>query len=192
MHARLSYAAAALLLLLPCLSIRAQELGLYNSPKGIGVQCASGVRDGVFHTVTAFVDIYGVATSRCQYPGYRFNASRLYVLRTISAGDVNMRIYAGPGVSAGYVHDHDKGRGIDITNLISDSPGGMLAVSGEAGCRFDFGRLVSLDLSFTAEAGAHIRHNRKETGYTAAYLSIYNNGLLQAFYPQLSIFFSLR
>jgi hypothetical protein len=103
-----------------------------------------------------------------------------------------IRMFAGPGIGAGYVRDHDKGRGIDLTTLISDNPGLAFAASGDIGWRFDFGGFVSLDLSFTAEAGVHARRNEREKGYAATSLSIYNNGLMQAFYPQLSIVFKLR
>ena len=103
-----------------------------------------------------------------------------------------MTLYAGPGISFGYVHDHDKGRKLfDIGSLIANNDGFMFAVSGDAGCRFDFGKTIALDLSFTADAGLHVRRNEKEKSYEAASLSIYNNGLLQALYPQLTILFKL-
>ena len=60
------------------------------------------------------------------------------------------------------------------------------------GCRFDFGGRVALDLSFATDAGLHIRRNEKEQKYMATSLSIYNNGLIQSFYPQLTILFKLK
>jgi len=180
-----------LLLAALCQPAAAQELGVYNSIKGIGAQYRSGEKAGVFHSATAFVDIYGVPTSRCRYPGYRFNVTRQYMLRSIEGDKCVFSFYAGPGISFGLVRDHDKGRGFDLTSLIADNPGVMLALSGGAGCRFDFGRRVALDLSFTAEAGVHMRENEDEKSYSATSLSIYNNGLLQAIYPQLTILFKL-
>lgn len=169
----------------------AQEAGLFNSPKGIGAQYRFPVKDGIFHTATGFVDIYGIPTSRCLYPGYRFNFSRQYVISELESNGLRYLFYLGPGVSFGYVRDHDKGRGIDLTSLMSDNPGFMLALSAGTGCRIDFGGRIALDLSFSAEGGVHVRRNEKEKGYTAASLSVYNNGFMQAWYPQLTILFKL-
>ncbi|MBQ9462933.1 MAG: hypothetical protein IJU68_04675 [Bacteroidales bacterium] len=169
----------------------AQEAGIFNSIKGFGAYFSLAEKNGVFHSATAFVDIYGVATSRCSFPGYKFNVSRQYIIREFDKSPVHMRLYAGPGISLGMVHDHDKGRGIDFTSLISDNTGFMLAVSGDIGCRFDFGSRVALDLSFMAEGGFHLREYEKEKSYSAASLSFYNNGILQDIYPQLTILFRL-
>ena len=192
MQLKLYTCLSVLLAALFCAPATAQDIGMYNSPKGVGAQFRFAEHDGIFHTATAFVDIYGVMTSRCQYPGYRFNFSRQYIFKKLEHDDVRMTLYAGPGISFGYVHDHDKGRKLfDIQSLIANNDGFMFAVSGDIGCRFDFGKRIALDLSFTADAGLHVRRNEKEKTYQAANLSIYNNGLLQAFYPQLTILFKL-
>lgn len=175
-----------------CVGASAQDAGIFNSLKGIGASVRFPERNGVFHSATAFVDIYGIATSRCSYPGYKANFSRQYSLKTWKLDDYSIKMYAGPGLSVGYVRDHDKGRGIDLVSLISDNEGMMFAASGDIGWMFDFGGLVSLDLSFTADAGVHVRRNEKERGYWSPSLSIYNNGLMQAFYPQLTIWFRFR
>ena len=169
----------------------AQDAGIFSSPKGIGATAATGVMDGAFYTLTAFIDIYGVPTSRCLYPGVRINASRQFILGEKQCRGYVMRFYAGPGFTAGYVRDHDKGRGIDLGSLMSDNQGFMFALSGDAGCRFDFGRTVALDLSFAADAGIHFRRNEKEKTYAATNLSIFNNGIYQMLYPQFTIFFKL-
>ena len=172
--------------------LRAQEAGLFSSPKGVGAVFRLPERDNVFHSATFYVDIYGVVTSRCSYPGYKLNISRQYIFSRLQRNGYSMTLYAGPGVSAGYVRDHDKGRGFDLVSLMSDNQGLMFALSGDAGCRFDFGGSVALDLSLTAEAGVHVRPNEREQSYQATYLSIYNNGLLQALYPQFTILFKIR
>ena len=171
---------------------RAQEsVGLYNSFKGFGATVRFPEKDGVFHTVLAYIDIYGVPTSRCSNPGIRFNASRQYVFARKERGDVHMTFYAGPGVTAGYVRDHDKGRGFDLVSLFGNTEGIAIALSGDAGCRFDFPGPVSLDLSFTADLGIHMRRNELEWGYFAPSVSIFNNGIFHALYPQLTILFRL-
>ncbi len=175
-----------------CLPAAAQEAGFLNSPKGFGAQYRFTESDGVFHTATALIDIYGIPTSRCSSPGIRFNFSRQYIFKQLESRGVSFTLYAGPGLSAGIVRDHDKGRWFDLTSLISENPGFMFALSGDAGCRFGFGRKVSLDLSFTADAGIHVRRNEDEPSYAATSLSIYNNGFLQAIYPQLTVLFKLQ
>ena len=174
-----------------CFPAGAQEAGFFNSPKGFGAQYCFAGNDGVFHTATAYLDIYGIPTSRCSSPGYRFNFSRQYIFHTMEHAGVGYTFYAGPGISTGVVRDHDKGRGFDLTSLISENPGFMFALSGDVGCRFDFGRKLSLDLSFLADAGIHVRVNEKEKSYTATSLSVYNNGFIQIFYPQLTILYKL-
>lgn len=183
---------ALALILAPAFFAGAQEYGLFNSPKGVGASVRLPEKDGIFHTVNAYVDIYGVVTSRCSYPGYKANISREYVCSRFERDGFSVSFYAGPGLSVGYVRDHDKGRGFDLTSLMADNEGVALALSGDAGFFFDFGRNVFLDLSWRAEAGIHLRRNEAEKTYNAASLSLYNNGLLQALYPQLTIYFRFR
>ncbi len=173
-------------------SLRAQEAGLFSSPKGVGAVFRLPQKDNVFHSATFYVDVYGVITSRCSYPGYKLNLSRQYVFKRFQRDGYSMTLYAGPGISAGFVRDHDKRRGIDFSSLMSDNQGLMFALSGDAGCRFDFDGRVALDLSFTAEAGVHVRRNEREQNYPATYLSVYNNGLMQVLYPQLTILFNIK
>lgn len=175
-----------------CVGVSAQDAGVFNSPKGIGASVHFPEKDGVFHTATAYVDIYGIPSSRCSYPGYKANFSRQYSLKTWEKDGYCIKMYTGPGITAGFVRDHDKGRGIDMTSLTSDNQGVVFAASGDIGWLFDFGGLVSLDLSLTAEAGVHVRRNEKEKGYWSPSLSIYNNGFMQALYPQLTILFRLK
>lgn len=193
MYRRIHTALILIILSLMPLHLQGQEsVGLFSSVKGIGATVRLPESGGVFHTATGFVDIYGVATSRCSNPGLRFNVSRQYVIGRTTKGDVGMTFYAGPGISAGFVRDHDKGRGIDLTSLMADNEGVMAALSADAGCRFDFGGLVALDLSFAGDLGVHIRQNEWEHGYFATSLSIYNNGWMQLLYPQITILFRLR
>ena len=193
MYGKLHIALLVLSLSLVPIQLGAQEsLGLFSSIKGVGATVRFPENNGVFHTVTSFIDIYGVATSRCSNPGIRFNVSRMYVFHRMDRGDVQLTFYAGPGASAGYVRDHDKGRGIDLKSLMADNDGFMAALSAGAGCRFDFSGKVALDLSLSGDLGIHIRRNERENGYFATSLSVFNNGWMQLPYPQLTILFKLR
>ena len=193
MYGKLHIVLPLLILSLVCTPSAAQEsFGLFSSPKGIGAQIRFPEQDGVFHSACAFIDIYGVATSRCSNPGLRFSVYRQYVLSRLQQSDVSLTFYAGPGATVGYVRDHDKGFGIDLKSLVSDNEGAVAAISGDAGCRFGFGGRVSLDLSFAADIGVHVRRNERESGYFAPSLSIYNNGWMQWLYPQLTFLFSFK
>ena len=181
-------------MLLLCISAKsqAQEIGVFNSAKGIGAAARFYDSPDAFVSTHFFIDIYGVVTSRCSYPGYRFNLSRQYIFARLPRNGFAMVFYAGPGITAGYVRDHDKGRGWDLTSLTSDNQGWIVGISGDAGCLFDFGGNVALDLSFMVEAGAHFRRTENESTYNAVSSSIYNNGILQSLYPQLTILFKLK
>ena len=193
MYGKLHIALPLFILSLVWVPSAAQEsVGVFNSPKGIGATVRLQESNGIFHTATAFVDIYGVATSRCSNPGLRFNVSRQYVLGRAQKGDVGLTFYAGPGATLGYVRDHDKGLGIDFKSLFSDNEGFIAAISGDAGCRFDFGGFVALDLSLASDLGIHVRKNEHEKEYFAPSVSIYNNGWMQWLYPQLTILFRLK
>ena len=193
MRESLCTAFAVLLLCLVPSGARAQEsLGIFNSPKGFGAEVRLPEKGRAFMSAHVFVDIYEVATSRCSYPGIRANVSRQYVLNRIEKEGVSYTLYAGPGISAGYVRDHDKGRGIDFTSLAGNNEGAMVALSGNFGCRFDFGGLISLDLSIAGDLGLHMRRNESERDFFAISTSIYNNGIYQILCPQLTILFNLR
>ena len=110
---------ALYLFLAPAVIAGAQEFGLYNSLKGIGASVRLPEKDGIFHTVNAYVDIYGVATSRCSYPGYKMNVSRQYVCRRFQRDGYSVAFYAGPGISLGYVRDHAR------ATLLSSMPKNM-------------------------------------------------------------------
>ena len=168
-----------------------ESIGLFNSIKGIGAAVRLPEKDGIFHSAYGFIDVYGVATGRCSYPGFRLNVSRNYVISRSDKADYSMCWYAGPGITAGYIRDHDKGRGIDLVTLFGNNEGLALALSGTGGLRFDFHGPFSLDLSFTADLGIHIRRYEHESGYFAPSVSIFNNGFLQALYPQLTILYRL-
>ena len=168
-----------------------ESIGLFNSPKGFGAELRTRPSDGIFHSALAYVDIYGVVTSRCSYPGFRLNVSRQYIINSWERGDTRFTWYAGPGISTGYVHDHDKGRGIDLDSLLGENEGFVVALSADTGCRVDFPGRIAFNLSFTGDLGIHVRRYEKEKSYNAPGLSIFNNGLMQALYPQFTILVKL-
>lgn len=170
-----------------CMHADAQNIGigLFNSPKGFGISLEQEGRKSpdFFNSYTLFADIYGTCTSRTPHPGIKFNASRLYYLDAITGSEATFIFYVGPGISAGYVHDFEKDYLTDFYKALSKNAGAVLALSGTGGCRFSFNKAIMLDLSFTIEAGMHLR---RENGSTK--LSLYKNGIFQTIYPQLTIY----
>lgn len=141
-----------------------------------------------FNAFTVFVEVFGIPTGRTGEPGVKFNYSHNFNMKLIERNSTKFSFYAGPGVSCGYLKDFEVGSRIGDNLALTKSHGAMLALSGTGGCRFLFNRVISLDISFTAELGVHLRRGEVVNGLN---LSMYRNGLLQCFYPQASILFDL-
>ena len=173
-------------LLLSCLCASAQRpsAGMYNSVKGFGLSFSLQSEDGEMDVFTAYADIYGIPSGRSKVPGAKFNYSHQFVFTTLVFNDAVLDIYAGPGVTAGYVHDHESGFFTDYDKPLLLNMGVVGALSGTVGCVFSFSRKLMLDLSWTVEGGIHMR--RDETLENID-LKLYKNGLTQAWMPQLVI-----
>ena len=62
-------------------------------------------------------------------------------------------------------------------------------MAGTAGLRIDFPRRLTLDISFTAAPGIHLRSDRS-TG--ALLLSFYKAGVYHVYYPQINLLYRFR
>lgn len=155
----------------------APSAGLFNSYKGFGLSFMREGKDRQDYSFTLIADIYGLPSGTVEKPGIKGNFSRIYMMDLIPAGFADVRIYAGPGISVGYVHDRGKG-----------NPGFVGALSGTAGLHADFGRNISLQFGFTAEFGLHYRTDER---FDIKDLSFYKNGIFESLYPELTIYFKL-
>lgn len=161
------------------------SFGLYNSVKGFGFSLNVANGEGTWvDALILFADIYGFPTARTHAPGIKFNYSREFIIHTIETPEVLFSFYFGPGFSAGYVKDYEKSYFQDITVHLTNNHGFVAALSGTGGCRFNFTKHIELDLSFTLEAGLHIRKDEKQDNI---HVGLYKNGIFESFYPQLSI-----
>lgn len=160
------------------------SFGVYNSLKGIGAEVEIPNGGNEFTSLVAFAEIYGIPTGRCDKPGVKVRFSHNYVFKTFEEESTVFMLYAGPGVSAGYMRDFEVGRRIDKTLTLTRNPGVMAALSGSFGCRFSFESRIALDLSFTADLGIHARRDEELHNID---VRMYRNGLMQSFYPELSI-----
>ena len=95
-----------------------------------------------------------------------------------------LNFYAGPGFTAGYVHDGE--RSVISHEHLVNHPGVICALSGTAGCLFTFGRHIALDLFLQTEVGFHIS---KDEFLEQNDLTFYSNGLTRAWIPHLLILY---
>lgn len=149
------------------------DAGLFNSPKGFGVAVRFSGMERDFSSINLYADVTGMLNGQTNSPGVKLCYE--YAFSYLKFGDDERFVaYAGPGVSVGYLKDN-----------VTDPHGLLIALNCVNGIQAFFDRGVSLDLSFTVEAGIHM-HTDLHTD--SSRLSIYKNGFRQFFFPQLTIF----
>lgn len=158
--------------------------GLFNSLKGFGLSVSNKIDEDEFNSLELFADFYGLLSGRSEYPGIKFNYTHSKVLKTWIGSDIATALYAGPGVTAGYVRDYQKGYYELRKFVFTQNYGAAAGLSGTIGFRFLFSRRISIDLSWTAELGLHLRKDEKLDTFQ---LRFYRNGLFLAPYPQLKL-----
>ena len=164
--------------------------GLYNSPKGFGFSIHAPEKSGTFDTFCLHADSFGFFSGRASNPGIKFNYSHNFILKEFRDRDMHVELFAGPGVSASYVYDYETSRvfvlfgGDKLTKNMGFAP--CLSATGGARLMFDHSRF-SFDISLRSEIGVHIRRNEEGT---ATSMSWYIMGVLETFYPELTILYS--
>lgn len=148
--------------------------GLKSSPKSIGLEADLLDPDTAFRTFYLDADFYGFYSGKNNRPGIKAGYSYNHFLSLNQKESLDILFYLGSGVSAGYVYDA-RPDGI---------PGAEVALTGTFGWMFRFKRRISLNLSWTLEAGMHIRRT-EDTGNVK--LALYRNGFYRFPYPQLTI-----
>ena len=170
-----------------CTGIRAQQtsVGLFSSPKGFraNVQFASSRKADAFHDLSLYADIYGVTMGKCLQPGIALNYTYAMVFHRFDWRGMDCRLYTGPGVSLGWVREHEPGL-FDPEVKYFLSPGGMAAVNAAFGIQVRCHERVRLDLRWEAQAGVFYRSDSSPQSTT---LSLFKNGIYRAIYPELVI-----
>ena len=171
---------AFVIMLLCCASAAAQvsSAGFFHSYKGLGVSLQSGSpgsRD--FNDYTLYADMAGVFSGNADAPGIKFCYSHNVRVHTFESNPgTDFCIFAGSGVTAGWVNDFQR-----------PSYGFEGALAGTFGTRAAFARNILLTAGLTLEAGAFIHYDGR-----GVRLSVYRNGLNQAVYPHISISYLIR
>lgn len=148
------------------------SLGTFHSPKGFGF-CAETVKDSLsFDAFTLIADMHGVLTGEHPRPGVKFTYTRNIVFKSIDKGNYIIDLYAGPGVTAGYLRDMHKSYGF------------MAGLSCLSGARYSFPTNLSVSIELCADIALEINRNQRHSSYE---LSLYKSGICHAFFPQLRI-----
>lgn len=178
-------AAVVALLMLPALAWQApaQEfkslsLGTFHSPKGLGFCIESQQEYKSFDSFDIIADMFGLLRGDYSTPGIKATYYRGIILMHRHGEECDADLYAGPGVTAGYVRD------------IHEPFSTVAGMAGVIGGRlyFDRKRLV-----VCMEAGMDLamelnRNNR----YRNIDLTLYQAGIYHIFYPQVRILYRLR
>lgn len=161
--------------------------GLYQSPKGVGATLMLDTGEGTeFNIFTLRTDFYGFWTHRTDRIGVFLSYTHDYSILRTGSEDFFLDLHAGAGASLGYALDYEKGFFSSFDRQLSHGPGGVIALTGNIGVRFDFQRRLSLDLGFSLDPGIHLRTDPR-TG--ALLLSFYKNGIYRGYYPNLNLLY---
>lgn len=179
--------AVSLLLFCPTLPGQERLLGLYQSPKGVGISAVIESAGGLeMDILTLRSDFYGMLSGRTQEAGVCISYTHDYVLYRQENDEYGFRIHIGAGGLFGFTHDFEKGFFSAYERRLERKHGWTGALAGNAGLRFDFARNLSMDLSFSILPGIHLRTDDK-TG--ALLVSFYKAGVYHAFYPQFNLMY---
>ena len=164
--------------------------GTFHSPKGVGLSAMLDTDQGrETNILTVRTDFYGVLSGRTREIGAFLCYTHDYIFFQREAVHYDMHLHAGAGSMVGYAHDFEKGIFSSFDRELDRNAGGVLALVGNAGVRFDFRRGLSLDISLSAAPGLHLRTD-PETG--AWLLSFYKNGCYHAYFPQIILMYRFK
>ena len=155
---------------------RPGEFGTIHSPKNFGVYFCLPGPDDSYDTISLMADMYGVISGRYSSPGVKFSYNHSIVLRNWEINSWNINMYAGPGLSLGYLRDSDRARG------------GMAGINLAGGLKTHMQRNIDIGVEFCSDIAFYISENPR---YHNLQLSMYKLGISRVFYPQLKISYKL-
>lgn len=158
---------------------RIERAGILNSPKGFGVSLGISQDDrGIYNTVSITADMEGILDGTEEYPGAKITWLHENVLkRGKIRDDVDYAFFWGGGFSAGFVKDH---------GAANRNHGIMAGMATGVGVVFIFSGRLDISASFSGELGLQLR---KDENYGTMDLSWYENGVLKAFIPQITLYY---
>lgn len=164
--------------------MHATDFGVFNSPKGFGIEFRFNDSGREFNMLSAYADTYGIFEGRCLYPGFKLNYSRCHTVSSFSINNTDMDFYVGPGVTLGYARQYEPYTYKDHRKYLTRNYGAVACLAGTFGFKAKLSNTFSIDLNWTVEAGVHMRPDENRQGLK---LGLYKTGLLESLYPQLII-----
>lgn len=151
--------------------------GSFHSPKGFGLCLDYDTGGPILNSYTLYADIYGIPNDRFNDPGLKFVFSHYNLLGRLDGEDVTASFWLGPGVSLGVVRDFGKGGNF----------GNCTSINCAGSVRLQYSRKIIIDLGLNLELGFIGMKNRGDYEIT-----VYGNGIRQAWYPQVKIMYEFR
>lgn len=156
---------------------RGHEVGMAFSPKGCGISWDfCGNKEAISNLFVVGTDFYGVINGK-HNSGCKAEYFLNYILKTKEAGDgLKISFYSGPGAIAGYLRDKDRGYGL------------CAGLAADVGVSFKFKTNFNITAGFTGAFAFHIsRHGGNNYS-----VNFYKNGVLQSFFPVVSIGYTFK
>ncbi len=147
-----------------------KSVGAVIAPDRAGFGYQQFLDEDTFWNFDVGVDYGAHMLGQDSDPGVRISFGYNFIIWDKTYPEGRSRIYAGPGITAGYLADKD------------NSHGGLAGVTGNFGFEHDFGIPVTLSVSISPTLGLHL-HNTER----GLQLKSYINGLLWSFAPQAGI-----
>lgn len=174
---------SAVIVLAACsrsLAASPSRIGLYNSLKGYGFQVhfQNNSNRQSFSTLTLYADLLDIYFSSGSTVGIKAVYQGKHIMHYIAGENFKYNFYLGAGVQGGYCGD--------TFFQYFKQPGVEFGASLCAGWLMEFTGRIDLELSFSLEAGLHLR-NEETYGTTA--MSFYINGVTRSFLPDLTIYY---
>lgn len=177
----LTFAVLAVSALLSPVSVNAQTLelpefsvGTFHSLKGFGICADISNHDSAhLNSFALFLDMQSILDGRSSSPGIRarYNYNLPLCSKDLKNGD-RFQLYAGPGVTFGYVRD------------LNSRTGFMCGISGEIVGSFLFENHLSLSVALEASAAFHLR---EDNNIGVLDFKFFQAGLVNTYMPELRI-----
>lgn len=153
------------------LSAQPKTVGISFCFSGIGVEYGHQVDMNSFAEFQLKAETTHVFTSFAPYPGFSGSVFwNVIFARHLSRNGNEIRLYAGPGLSAGFSRD------------ILTLEGPFFGLRGRIGGECTFSRGVALRVSLSPMIGMHLRSENKMMG-----MRLYKTGLLYSIMPEIGI-----
>lgn len=158
---------------------RIERVGVINSPKSFGVSLGIAQDDRrIYNTVNLTADLEGILGGTESTPGVKFTWLHENILkRGVIRDDVAYAFFVGGGFSTGYVKDH---------GAPDRNHGAILGLSAGTGVIFLFKANIDISISMTGEFGMQLR---KDETFGTLDLSWYENGVIKAWIPQITLYY---